>query len=120
MKCLKIFSGVAMEAVLLIGFLDGGLIACWLGGNIMRRGGFGFAGNLIVSVVGAFLGGFFFNALSITAEGFEGAMVHGTVGAVVLLFIAGLIKRGRARGVAVPINVSDKRHEDRDVNGVKM
>jgi hypothetical protein len=38
----------------------------------------------------------------------------------VILFIAGLIKRGKARGVAVPINVSDKRHEDRDVNGVKM
>ena len=109
-----------MEAVLLIGFLDGGLIACWLGGNIMRRGGFGFAGNLIVSMVGAFLGGFFFNALSITAEGFGGAMAQGTVGAVVLLFIAGLIKRGRARGVAVPKDVSDKRHEDRDVNGVKM
>jgi uncharacterized membrane protein YeaQ/YmgE (transglycosylase-associated protein family) len=109
-----------MEGVSLIGFLDGGLIACWLGGNIMRGGGFGFAGNLIVSVVGAFMGGFFFNALSITAESFEGAMVHGAVGAVVLLFIAGLIKRGRAQGVAVPINVSDKRHEDRDVNGVKM
>jgi uncharacterized membrane protein YeaQ/YmgE (transglycosylase-associated protein family) len=45
-------------------------------------------------VVGAFLGGILFNALGITAFGFVGALVTATVGAVVLLFIVGLIKRG--------------------------
>jgi uncharacterized membrane protein YeaQ/YmgE (transglycosylase-associated protein family) len=47
-----------------------------------------------VGVVGAFLGGILFNALGITAFGFVGALVTATVGAVVLLFIVGLIKRG--------------------------
>ena len=82
-----------MEGVSLIGFLVVGLIADLLGGKIMRGGGFGFFGNLIVGVVGAFLGGFLFNLLGITAFGFVGALVTATVGAVVLLFFVGLIKR---------------------------
>jgi uncharacterized membrane protein YeaQ/YmgE (transglycosylase-associated protein family) len=59
----------------------------------MRGGGFGFVGNLVVGVVGAFLGGFLFSALGITSYGFVGALVTATIGAVVLLFIVGLIKR---------------------------
>ncbi len=83
-----------MEGISLIGFLVVGLIAGWLGGKIMRGGGFGFFGNLVVGIVGAFLGGFLFNALGIAGIGFVGALVTATVGAVVLLFIVGLIKRG--------------------------
>ena len=101
-----------MEGVTLIGFLDGGLIACWLDGNIMRGGGLGFVANSFVSLAAAFLGGFLFNALGITDGGFMGALVTGTVGAVLLLFIAVTIKRRRDRGVAVPTNFPDERHED--------
>ncbi|MCU0605191.1 MAG: GlsB/YeaQ/YmgE family stress response membrane protein [Desulfobacterales bacterium] len=82
-----------MQGISLIGFLIVGLIAGWLGGKIMRRGGFGFVGNLVVGVLGAFLGGFLFSTLGITSYGFVGALVTATAGAVVLLFIVGLIKR---------------------------
>jgi uncharacterized membrane protein YeaQ/YmgE (transglycosylase-associated protein family) len=82
-----------MEGVSLIGFLIVGLIAGWLGGKIMRGGGFGFFGNLVVGIVGAFVGGFLFRALGIIGFGFVGALVTATVGAVVLLFIVSLIKR---------------------------
>jgi uncharacterized membrane protein YeaQ/YmgE (transglycosylase-associated protein family) len=82
-----------MEGISLIAFLVVGLIAGWLGGKIMRGGGFGFVGNLVVGVVGAFLGGFLFSTLGITSYGFVGALVTATIGAVVLLFIVGLIKR---------------------------
>ncbi len=81
-----------MEGVSIIGFLDGGLMACWLGGNIMRGGGFGFFGNLIVGMAGAFLGGFLLDALGIVSGSFVGAFVTGTVAGGMLLFIAGLIK----------------------------
>jgi uncharacterized membrane protein YeaQ/YmgE (transglycosylase-associated protein family) len=77
----------------IIGFLVVGLIAGWLGGKIMRGGGFGFVGNLVVGVVGAFLGGFFFSTLGITSYGILGALVTATLGAVVLLFVVSLIKR---------------------------
>jgi uncharacterized membrane protein YeaQ/YmgE (transglycosylase-associated protein family) len=59
----------------------------------MRGGGFGFVGNMAVGVVGAFIGGFLFSTLGITSYGFVGALVTATVGAVVLLFVVGLIKR---------------------------
>jgi uncharacterized membrane protein YeaQ/YmgE (transglycosylase-associated protein family) len=77
----------------IIGFLVVGLIAGWLGGKIMRGGGFGLVGNLVVGVVGAFLGGFLFSTLGITSYGILGALVTATVGAVVLLFVVSLIKR---------------------------
>jgi uncharacterized membrane protein YeaQ/YmgE (transglycosylase-associated protein family) len=83
-----------MEGVSLIGFLIVGLIAGWLGGKIMRGGGFGFVGNLVVGVVGAFVGGFLFSTLGITSFGIIGALLTATIGAVVLLFVVGLIKRG--------------------------
>jgi len=50
----------------LIGFLIIGLIAGWLGGKIMRGGGFGLVGNLIVGVIGALVGGFTFGLLGLT------------------------------------------------------
>jgi uncharacterized membrane protein YeaQ/YmgE (transglycosylase-associated protein family) len=77
----------------LIGFLIIGLIAGWLGGKIMRGGGFGLVGNLIVGVIGAFIGGFAFGLLGLTAGGFIGSLVTATVGAVILLWLVGLMKK---------------------------
>ncbi len=77
----------------LIFFLLIGLLAGWLAGLIMRGGGLGLLGNMVVGVIGAFLGGFLFDALRITVGGFIGSLLTATVGAVVLLFIIGLIKK---------------------------
>lgn len=77
----------------LISFLLIGLVAGFVGGNIMRGGGFGALGNIVVGIVGSFLGGVLFNALGISAGGFVGALVTATVGAVVLLYVAGLLKK---------------------------
>ena len=46
-------------------FLLIGLVAGWLAGKIMKGKGFGLVGNLVVGVVGAFIGGFVFNALDL-------------------------------------------------------
>jgi uncharacterized membrane protein YeaQ/YmgE (transglycosylase-associated protein family) len=67
----------------------------------MRGGGLGFFGNLIVGMVGAFLGGSLLNARGIVSGSFGGALVTGTVAGGMLLFIAVPFKRGRTRGVAV-------------------
>jgi uncharacterized membrane protein YeaQ/YmgE (transglycosylase-associated protein family) len=75
-----------------IGFLVIGLIAGWLGGKIMRGGGFGLFGNLIVGVIGAFVGGFAFGLLGLKAAGFIGSLVTATVGAVILLWLVGVLK----------------------------
>lgn len=77
----------------LIGALLIGLIAGWLAGRIMRGGGFGVVGDIVVGVIGAVIGGWLFSLLGITAVGIIGELVTATVGAIVLLFLIRLIKR---------------------------
>lgn len=75
-------------------FLVVGLVAGYLAGVLVKGGGFGLVGDLVVGVVGAFLGGFLFNTLGVSASrGLLGSIVVATIGAVVLLFIIRLIKR---------------------------
>lgn len=75
-------------------FLIIGLIAGWLAGVLMKGGGFGMVGDLVVGVIGAILGGWLFGALGLSAGGgLIGSLVVATIGAVVLLFIVRLIKR---------------------------
>ena len=58
-----------------------------------QPGGFGLVGNLIVGVIGALVGGFAFGLLGLTAGGFIGSLVTATVGAVILLWLIGLVKK---------------------------
>lgn len=82
-----------MEGKSLMAWIIIGLIAGWLGGKLMRGGGFGLIGNLVVGVIGAFVGGWVFGLLGLSAGGWIGSIVMATVGAVILLFVVGLIKR---------------------------
>jgi uncharacterized membrane protein YeaQ/YmgE (transglycosylase-associated protein family) len=70
-----------------------GLVAGWLAGLVMKGGGYGVVGDLVVGMLGALLGGFLFGALGISAGGFAGSIIVATVGAVVLIFLLRLIKR---------------------------
>jgi uncharacterized membrane protein YeaQ/YmgE (transglycosylase-associated protein family) len=77
----------------IIWFLIIGIVAGWLAGKIMRGGGFGLIGDLVVGVIGALLGGFLFGMLGLSANGLIVSLVTATVGAIVLLFLIHLIKR---------------------------
>ena len=48
----------------LLYFLLIGLIAGWLAGLLVKGGGFGIVGDMVMGVLGAFLGGFLFQLLS--------------------------------------------------------
>jgi uncharacterized membrane protein YeaQ/YmgE (transglycosylase-associated protein family) len=82
-----------MTVSYLIWFLLIGLIAGWLAGQVMKGGGFGVIGDMIVGVIGAFLGGWIFSMLGISAGGIIGAIITAFVGAVVLILLLRLIKR---------------------------
>jgi uncharacterized membrane protein YeaQ/YmgE (transglycosylase-associated protein family) len=70
-----------------------GLAAGWLAGQLMRGGGFGVVGDIIVGVIGALLGGFLFRTLGVsTGGGLLGALMVATIGAIVLIFLLRLIK----------------------------
>lgn len=72
-----------------------GAIAGWLAGNIMRGGGFGLVGNIIVGIVGSLIGGYLAPYVGLPATGsFSlGSLITAVIGAVILLFILGLIRR---------------------------
>lgn len=74
-------------------FLLIGLVAGWLAGQIMKGRGFGVVGNLIVGVVGAFIGGFVFDALNIASGGIVLSLAAALLGAIILLWIVGLVKK---------------------------
>jgi uncharacterized membrane protein YeaQ/YmgE (transglycosylase-associated protein family) len=68
-------------------FLIIGLAAGWLAGKLIRGHGFGVAGNLVVGILGALVGGFIFRLLHVTSYGVIGSLVTATVGAVILLWV---------------------------------
>jgi uncharacterized membrane protein YeaQ/YmgE (transglycosylase-associated protein family) len=77
----------------LIWFLLIGLIAGWLAGKVVRGGGYGVIGDMVVGVIGALLGGWLFGLLGISAGGLIGSIITAFVGAVVLILILRAIKR---------------------------
>ena len=77
----------------LLWFLIIGIVAGWLAGKIMKGKGFGLIGNLIVGVIGAFIGGLLFGALNIVAYGLIGSLIAALVGAIILLWIISLFKK---------------------------
>jgi len=79
----------------LLWFVLIGIAAGWLAGQIMKGGGFGLVGDLIVGVIGALLGGFLLGLLGIHAYGLVGNLIIATVGAVILIALLRLIKRGK-------------------------
>ena len=64
-----------------------GLIAGWLAGVVMRGGGYGIVGDIIIGILGSLVGGFLFSLLGLGASGFLGSIIVAFVGAVVLIFI---------------------------------
>jgi uncharacterized membrane protein YeaQ/YmgE (transglycosylase-associated protein family) len=80
----------------LLWFILIGIAAGWLAGRIMKGGGFGLVGDLVIGVIGALLGGFLFGALGIHAYGLLGSLITATVGAVILIALLRFIKRGKA------------------------
>jgi uncharacterized membrane protein YeaQ/YmgE (transglycosylase-associated protein family) len=77
----------------LILFLVIGLIAGWLAGQVLKGKGFGLIGDLIVGVIGAFLGGWLFTLLGISIGGILGSLITAFVGAVVFLYLIRIIKK---------------------------
>jgi uncharacterized membrane protein YeaQ/YmgE (transglycosylase-associated protein family) len=70
-----------------------GAIAGWLAGKLIKGGGFGLSGNIVVGIIGAIIGQMVFNLLGIIASTLLGTIIMATIGASILLFIVGLFKK---------------------------
>lgn len=77
----------------LIYFLLIGAAAGWIAGQLMKGGGFGILVNIILGVIGAFVGGWLLGELGISVGGgLTGSLITSVIGAVVVLFVAGLFR----------------------------
>jgi uncharacterized membrane protein YeaQ/YmgE (transglycosylase-associated protein family) len=87
---------MSIETILL--WIVVGLIAGWLASAVVG-GGYGVIGDIVVGVVGAFLGGIVFRALHIGSPfgGLAGTIFVAFVGAVLLLLVLRLIHRAAYR-----------------------
>ena len=81
------------ESLLVI--LAVGLIAGWLAGQIVKGTGFGILGDLIVGILGAYVGSWLIPQLGIhLGTGFLSAIINATIGALILLFVIRLVRGG--------------------------
>ncbi len=71
-----------------------GAVAGFLAGVIVKGGGFGLVGDIVVGIIGAFVGGWLLPRLGIhLGVGLVSIIASATIGAVVLLLILRLVRR---------------------------
>ena len=78
-----------------------GLIAGWLAGLVVRGGGYGLLGNIVVGLVGALIGGFLAGSLFNVPDAVNGfnltSIFVAFLGAVILILLLGAVAPRRAR-----------------------
>lgn len=71
-----------------------GALAGWLGSVLYKGSGLGLIGNIVVGVLGSFVGFWLFGLLNISlGEGWIGSIITGAIGAIVILFLINLVFR---------------------------
>lgn len=87
----------AVDATNILWWLLIGLIAGALAGLVMRGGGYGIVGDIIVGLVGALVGGFLAGLLGIGSSGVIGSIIIAFIGACVFIAILRAVSGSRTR-----------------------
>ena len=86
-----------MATMSILSWLVVGLIAGFLASQVMRGGGYGLIGDIIVGIVGALIGGFLASTLLKMPNAVNGinltSIIVAFIGAVILIAILRLIRR---------------------------
>ena len=79
---------------IIVGFIAGVLASMIMGGT-----GYGLIGDIIIGIVGAFVGGWLFSKMGVNSPfgGLAGVIFTAFIGAVVLLFLLRLLRGATAR-----------------------
>ncbi len=76
----------------LLGWIIIGALAGLIAGNMQRGRGFGCLGNIVLGIVGAYVGGWIFAQLGVSQNlGWIGSLIVATIGAAIVLFVADLM-----------------------------
>jgi uncharacterized membrane protein YeaQ/YmgE (transglycosylase-associated protein family) len=83
---------MGLESILIM--LVIGAVAGWLAGVVVKGGGFGLVGDIVVGIVGALIAGYLFPTLGFDlGGGIIGTIIAAAIGAIILLVLIKLIKR---------------------------
>ncbi len=76
----------------ILGTIIIGALAGWLGGMLFRGRGLGLLWNILVGIVGSFVGFWVLGQLGVSlGGGWIGAILTGALGAIIILFLVNLI-----------------------------
>ena len=87
---------MTVEALLI--FILVGAVAGFLAGVLVRGYGLGLVGNIVVGIIGAFLASWLLPRVGVgftVGNALVTSIVYATIGAVILLLLVGLVRRGR-------------------------
>lgn len=70
-----------------------GAVAGWLAGLILQRRGFGLIGNLVIGVIGSFLGRFVVGLLGFGVRSTLAGLITAVIGALLLLWLLSFVPR---------------------------
>jgi uncharacterized membrane protein YeaQ/YmgE (transglycosylase-associated protein family) len=83
---------MAIESLII--WLVVGAIAGWLAGQVMKGGGFGLVGDIVLGIIGAVVAGWLLPRIGILiGGGILGSIINAFIGACIVLFVIRLIKR---------------------------
>lgn len=92
-----ILAAVTLSGV--IWWLIVGLIAGVLASLVMRGGGYGIVGDIIVGLIGAFIGGFLMSLVGLGGGGFVWTVIVAFIGACILIALLRAFSGGYRRTV---------------------
>ncbi|HEX6776586.1 MAG TPA: GlsB/YeaQ/YmgE family stress response membrane protein [Ktedonobacterales bacterium] len=81
----------------LLGWVIIGGLAGWLAGKVMRGGGFGIIGDIIIGIMGALVGVFLLSFLVSADLGLIGSFVVALLGACILLALLRAVSGNKSR-----------------------
>jgi uncharacterized membrane protein YeaQ/YmgE (transglycosylase-associated protein family) len=83
-----------MDVQALIIWLVVGAIAGWLAGMVVKGGGYGLIGDIVVGILGGLFAGWLLPQVGVViGSGMIAAIIDAFIGAVILLIVLRLVKR---------------------------
>ena len=93
---MAMFAAITLDPVGIVAWVIVGLIAGLLAGRVMTGGGYGLAGDLVVGLVGALIGGFLFGQFVTGTSASVGSILVAFLGACLLIWVVRQITLGRS------------------------
>lgn len=88
-----------IDAMTVVWWLLVGLIAGALASYVMRGGGYGVVGDIVVGLIGALVGGFLMSLLGVSSGGLIGTIIVAFLGACVFIALLRFFSGGYGRRV---------------------